>query len=182
MLGKMKRILLLLLVFVGMPSTSAHMPLKDQALVIVKEAEGYKFEFLIFPKHPETGTISELVLNVTYLGRPYTGGVMMGVEALKVDESASKPFEILEFEAEEENKTWGKAVQYDAGYYEITVIFAANGTYAVKAWPPGEDAKPVRAEFAVRSRSKPGIFLFGVLGAMVLVVLALAYLLLRRRS
>ena len=48
-------------------------PPKDQALVIVKEADGYKFGFLIFPKKSQAGTITELMLNATYRrdGQPY---------------------------------------------------------------------------------------------------------------
>lgn len=174
----MKRTLLLLLLLAGLPLAHAHMPPKNQALVIVKEADGYKFEFLIFPKEPQTGTITEIVLNATYLkdGRPYTGGVAMGVEAVDADNAPQ--FEILEFGAEKKDE--GPAVQYDAGHYEITAIFATNGTYAVGAWPVGEKAKSALAEFEVYPRSEPNTRLFVALGGLVLLFLIAGYLLSRR--
>lgn len=180
----MKKILIPLLLILTLPLTYAHMPPKDQALIIVKEADGYKFEFLIFPKRPETGAISELVLNVTYLkdGRPYIGGVKMRVEALEVNISASPPFDILEFGAEKGKKDEGNAIQFIAGQYEITVIYAANGTYAVEAWLEGERTKLARAEFMVYPRSKPNLLLFGFLGLMVLVFLAVGYSFSKRRG
>lgn len=178
----MKKALLLLLLFTSLPGAYAHMPPKDQALVIVREADGYLFEFLIFPKKPEAGTISELVLNATYLkdAQPYMAGVMMRVEALNIDEGNPTPFEILEFGVA--NETTGRAVQYDSGHYEITVIFATNGTYAVEAWPEVEKAKTAKAEFAVYPRSEPNILLFGFLGVLVLIFLAGGYLFFRRRG
>jgi hypothetical protein len=174
----MKSILLLLTILAGIPLVYAHMPPRDQALIIVKEANGYKFEFLIFPKKPQAGTITELVLNATYLkdGWPYTGGVAMGVEAVDADNASQ--FEILEFGAEKKDE--GSAVQYDAGHYEITAIFSTNGTYAVNAWPAGDRAKSVTAEFLVHPRSEPNTLLFGALGAMVLLFLVVGYLLTRR--
>jgi hypothetical protein len=174
--------ILLLLIIASLPLAHAHMPPKSQALVIVKEADGYKFEFLIFPKKPQAGTISELVLNTTYLkdGQPYTGGVTMGIEALKVDEGSLQPVEILEFGST--NETRGSAVQYDSGHYEITVIFAGNGTYAVEAWPTGDGIKSARAEFEVYPRSEPSFLLFGFLGVLVLIFLVVGYAFSRRRG
>jgi hypothetical protein len=175
---KMKKLIPLLVLLFLMPVAQGHMPPKDQALIIVRETGEYKFEFLIFPKKPETGVISEIVLNASYMKdeQPYTGGVMMKLREVNVGGNVSPSFDILEAEGDELSP-----IQYIPGGYEITVVFAANGTYAVEAWPLGNESLRTRVEFNVYPRSGIGMGFFAFFGLLTLILIGVAYAISRSR-
>jgi hypothetical protein len=173
----MKKLLLLLGFLVFLPLVQGHMPPRDQAIIIDKETGDYKFEFLIFPKNPQTGVITEIVLNASYLGEesPYTGGVKMRLREVKVEEGISPSFDILEAPGKV-----ASPVQYAPGGYEITVVFTANGTYAVDAWPLGEEKRTVTAEFIVQPRLALGTGFFAFLALLAFLIIGVAYALSRK--
>lgn len=168
----MKKIILIFLAISLAPLAYGHMPPRDQALIIVRETGEYKFEFLIFPKEPQTGVISEIVLNASYLRdeKPYTGGVMMKVRGIKIGKGATPPFDILEAEGDETSP-----VQYIPGGYEITVVYVVNGTYAVDAWPQGDENLKTTVEFDVYPRSGLGVGFFALFGLLTLIIIGAAY-------
>lgn len=174
----MNKLILILLVLAFTPMVYGHMPPRDQALIIVKETGEYKFEFLIFPKKPQTGVISEIVLNASYLKdmQPYTEGVMMRIRGVDVGGDVSPPFDILEAEGDELSP-----VQYIPGGYEITVVFAVNGTYAVDAWPLKDEGLKTTVEFDVYPRSGLGVGFFVFFGALTLIIIGVAYVISKSR-
>ncbi len=175
---KMKKIIPLLAILSLVPLVHGHMPPKDQALIVIKEAGEYKFEFLIFPKKPQAGVISEIVLNTSYSrnAEPYTGGVMMKVREVDVGGGASPAFDILETEGDELSP-----IQYIPGGYEITVVFAVNGTYAVDAWPVEDESLKTSVEFKVYPRSGLGMGFFAFFGLLTLILIGVAYAISRSR-